>query len=183
MSAAQGTKGIVFLMDPEPTGRHARALCERKMGPLFHAFVPSSECTLEKFSFDASKAFQHEAGDVGIEHCKPGSIRAAVQNARLAKPGRKEFSRDDLVSLGLAGVWSITKCNGTRRGFEGMLRKMAASHLGIGGSSPTALVKDLNNYDFSRKELEDAVAWARATPRWKERHVLFPEKEKRRVYS
>lgn len=61
---------------------------------------------------------RHEAGNVGVEHAAPDTIRTCLRRARPGfGPGRTEFTAEGLQADGLIGVWNDkTKVGAGSRG-------------------------------------------------------------------
>jgi hypothetical protein len=56
----------------------------------------------------------HAAGNVGVEHAPPEAILEALQRMRPGNAQRAEFTRDDLIQLGLVAPHhlSTASCGG-----------------------------------------------------------------------
>lgn len=136
--AAQHERVVVFL-DNDTAGRQGRKVLDQALPACWHAFLP---LTLE----DADRAL------VGVEDAGPATIRKALGKARLATPDRHEFSRSDILAWGLAaqhGAEQPAQCK--------QRRHQLCVKLGLGPCDGKQLLQQLNRFDFSRAEVEEAL--------------------------
>lgn len=91
-------KGIVLLLDPDVAGRQARNMLNTSLPGCWHAFIPVPVAQATK------AAGWKEIGNIGVEHAGPAAIKAALLGRRQGVQGRQEFTREDLVDLGLIAV-------------------------------------------------------------------------------
>ncbi|DBA97605.1 TPA: hypothetical protein ACH3X3_012509 [Trebouxia sp. C0006] len=140
---------VVALLDPDVAGRQSRTVVDACVsGKCLHAFIPVHQATA------ASNIRRKSAGDVGVEHASPMQIRQALSNARPSCPGRKEFSRADLVSWGLVvemGTASSKQVGCVKR------RAAVSATLGLGNCDGKQLLRQLNTYGFSRDDVAKAL--------------------------
>jgi 5S rRNA maturation endonuclease (ribonuclease M5) len=159
--AAAGTRGAIVLSDPDPGGRAMRAamhalLAARPSGAISHAFLPRSCCECRSGS---------HAGDAGVQYARPGAVRAALAGARPRDEARNEFTRDDLLSWGLAGTHGeAPPARYVAMGGVAARRDAVASQLGFGPCEGRIFLKYANAYGFTRAEVEAAVAALDAQP-------------------
>lgn len=130
---AYETKGIIIFTDPDRAGELIRSRLSKLFKESKHAFLPVEQAEKE--------------GDIGIENASPPDIIAALEKARAEKvEKREEFSKEDLVELGLVGE----KDSSVKRERLGKL-------LGIGYANGKQFLKRLNNYGVTREELIKGV--------------------------
>ncbi len=109
-----------------------------------------------------------------MEHAEPFAIQDAVLRARVATVDRKEFSLDEMMEWGLAGMhgagpreqWSAYGGVSTRR-------RLFAEELGLHDGSAKVILKNLN-YFFKREEVEEALGRESGTPQMP-RSVVFAQ--------
>jgi Domain of unknown function (DUF4093) len=90
-----------------------------------------------------------------VEHTPPQFLRLALAAARPSQPQRTEFSRDDLVRMGL-----VTDMASPERGCNDApaRRRDMCMALGIGECDGKQLLKQLNMYGFERADVEKAMS-------------------------
>ncbi|KAL0019080.1 hypothetical protein WJX79_004610 [Trebouxia sp. C0005] len=146
--ASKGAR-VVVLLDPDVAGRQSRTVVDACLsGQCLHAFIPVHQATA------ASDIRHKSAGDVGVEHASPMQIRQALSCARPSCPGRKEFSRADLVSWGLVvemGTSSSQQVGCVQR------RAAVSTALGLGNCDGKQLLRQLNTYGFSQDDVAKAL--------------------------
>ncbi|KAL0040567.1 hypothetical protein WJX77_011109 [Trebouxia sp. C0004] len=146
--ASRGVR-VVVLLDPDVAGRQSRTVVDACLsGHCVHAFIPVHQATA------VNDIRRKSAGDVGVEHASPMQIRQALFNARPSCPGRKEFSRADLVSWGL-----VVEMGTTSSQQAGCVPRRAAvsAALGLGNCDGKQLLRQLNMYGFSRADVAKAL--------------------------
>eukprot|EP00198_Chlamydomonas_reinhardtii_P013054 XP_001702391.1 predicted protein [Chlamydomonas reinhardtii] len=113
-----------------------------------HAFLRVELATSE------AESRRHEAGNVGVEHAAPDTIRTCLRRARPGfGPGRTEFTAEGLQADGLIGVWN----DKTKVAGPGLRRGRFCRALGIDEvGSGKALANLLNRY-FSRADYAAAL--------------------------
>lgn len=143
---------LVVLTDPDREGNVLRDHLDNTLGSAVkHAFV-SPELATSTVADD-----RHEEGNVGVEHAPPEAIRAALAGARQSHgPGRKEFSVEQLMELGLANSFDSREVVGAK-----LQRALLCRELGVGEAGGAALTKLLNRY-FSREQFNAALSAAKS---------------------
>ncbi|NMA85779.1 MAG: ribonuclease M5, partial [Tissierellia bacterium] len=126
-------KGIIILTDPDFAGEKIRKDISRRVPNCKHAFLPKG------------KAFKN--GDIGVENALPEDIIEAIEKARPTMTDkREEFTKEDLVNLGLNGLPNS-------RG----KRERIGNYLGIGYGNSKQFLNRLNNFGITREELIQAL--------------------------
>lgn len=142
-------KGILLLLDPDVAGRQARNTLNVALGGCFHAFIP---CMAATASADIR---MKQAGDIGVEHADPISIRHALNRMRRSVLSRSLFTRDSLQNQGL-----IAHEMGQRGGDVTERRRLVSEFLGLGNCDGKQLLRQLNHYGFRKEDLEASLHWA-----------------------
>ena len=127
------TKGIIILTDPDYAGEKIRRDLSKNIKNCKHAFLPQG------------KAFKK--GDIGVENATKEDIIEAIENARpIIVEKRQEFTKDDLVQLGLNGGPNSK-----------IKREKIGNFLGIGYCNSKQFLNRLNNFGITKKELIEAM--------------------------
>ena len=125
-----------------------------------HAFIGVHESSA---SVDTE---HHRAGNVGVEHAAPGTIRRALRLARRAASAggstgvsRAEFARSDLEAWGLCGPLGESAPDERWRAFGGVAarRRLVGEYLGVGDCDAKQLLRQMNLF-FAREEVDAAIA-------------------------
>ncbi len=127
------TKGIIILTDPDYAGEKIRRDISKNIKNCKHAFLPQGKA-LKK-------------GDIGIENATKEDIIEAIERARpIIVEKRQEFTKEDLVQLGLnGGPNSKSK------------REKVGNFLGIGYCNSKQFLNRLNNFGITKEELVEAM--------------------------
>ena len=126
-------RGIIILTDPDYAGEKIRKDISNNVKNSKHAFLPKG------------KALKN--GDIGVENASPEDIIEAIKKARpIITEKREEFTKEDLVNLGLNGSTN------SREKREGI-----GNYLGIGYSNSKQFLNRLNNFGITREELIRAL--------------------------
>lgn len=171
-SLAADYRGVLLLLDPDVAGRQARNILTAALPEVWHAFVPAP------VALAAEAVGFKEAGNVGVEHATPGTLRRVLSRRRRSEPGRKEFSREELQELGLIAVVQekVSFLGGATAATFGCLpsflslqsgkvtqrRSLVCDCLGLGACDGKQLLRQLNSYGFGRDDLDAALEWAEA---------------------
>lgn len=140
---------VVLLLDPDVAGRQARNEIDRNVEGCWHAFIPTVQATS-----NVKKKYK-EVGDIGVEHANPKAILTAIARSRRSNPDMQKFSRERLLSMGVIAQMHERGNNVTWR------RQLVCEYLGIGQCDGKQLLKQLNAYGFTEKDLMDALEYAR----------------------
>lgn len=127
------TRGIIILTDPDYAGEKIRRDISKNIINSKHAFLPKGKA-LKK-------------GDIGVENATGEDIKEAIEKARpeiIEK--REEFTKEDLVQLGLNGMPNSRE-----------KREKIGNYLGIGYSNSKQFLNRLNNFGITREELIKAL--------------------------
>jgi ribonuclease M5 len=142
---------IVILTDPDVAGRQARnALNNTLDGSCWHAFIPTITATAQL------AIGQKQAGDIGVEHASVEAIRWALERARKSSLGRLEFTREFIQSLGLVSSHDAS----SPAGDAAKRRFLVCSYMGLGECNGKQLLRQLNDYGFTKDDLAEALKWA-----------------------
>jgi ribonuclease M5 len=126
-------RGIIILTDPDYAGEQIRKDLCKHIKNCKHAFLPQGKA-LKK-------------GDIGVENATKEDIIKAISKARpIITEERKEFTKEDLMKLGLIGGFN-SKRN----------REKLGDILGIGYANSKQFVNRLNNFGITRKEFIKAL--------------------------
>ena len=126
-------RGIIILTDPDYAGEKIRKDISKNIGNCKHAFLPRG------------KAFKK--GDIGIENAKKEDIIEAIKKARpIIIQKREEFTKEDLIELGLIGG-----SNSRQK------REQLGNILGIGYGNSKQFLNRLNNFGISKEEFVKAL--------------------------
>lgn len=127
------SKGIIILTDPDYAGEKIRKDLSKNIKNCKHAFLPQGKA-LKK-------------GDIGVENATKEDIIQAIKKARpVIIEKRVEFTKEDLVQLGLNGG-----PNSKRK------REQLGNYLGIGYCNSKQFLNRLNNFGITREELIEAM--------------------------
>ncbi|KXZ47380.1 hypothetical protein GPECTOR_35g818 [Gonium pectorale] len=96
----------------------------------------------------------HEAGNVGLEHAAPDTVRSCLTRARRRfGTERREFSLEELQEAGLVGAWNDKqKVRGSQLRRNRFCRALGIDEVGTG----KALLNLLNRF-FTREEFREAL--------------------------
>ncbi|HHV46237.1 MAG TPA: ribonuclease M5 [Tissierellia bacterium] len=126
-------RGIIILTDPDHAGEKIRKDLSKHVKNCKHAFLPQGKA-LKK-------------GNIGVENATKEDIIEAINKARpVISEKRQEFSKEDLIELGLAGSQ-----NSKAR------REKLGDILGIGYCNAKQFLNRLNNFGITREELLRAL--------------------------
>ncbi|NLJ78050.1 MAG: ribonuclease M5 [Tissierellia bacterium] len=122
-------RGLIILTDPDYAGERIRMDISRSIDNCKHAFLPQGKALMN--------------GDIGVENATKGDIIEAVSKAKpMVMERREEFSRMDLMELGLIGG-----ADSRRK------REYVGNALGIGYANSKQFLNRLNNFGIAKKEL------------------------------
>ncbi|NMB26921.1 MAG: ribonuclease M5 [Tissierellia bacterium] len=126
-------RGIIILTDPDYAGEKIRKDLSRNIKNCKHAFLPRG------------KAFKK--GDVGVENASKEDIIEAIKKARpIIIEKREEFTKEDLIDLGLTGGLNSKE-----------KREELGNILGIGYGNSKQFLNRLNNFGITREEFIKAL--------------------------
>jgi len=154
MEQAQGHVGggpLIVLTDADTAGRQCRIALNNHFPSIRHAFISALQ------SMSNKQTRHHQAGNIGVEHAPPEVIFAALSNARVYSPNRKQFSSENLEMWGLAGSFGQLGVN-ANQGNISERRKKVGEALGFGNASGKAFLKCINEYGFEEDEIELAIS-------------------------
>ncbi len=126
-------RGIIILTDPDYAGEKIRKDLTKHIKNCKHAFIKQGKA-LKK-------------GNIGVENATKEDIQEAILKARpeiLKK--REEFTKKDLIDLGLVGGENSSK-----------RRELLGELLGIGYCNAKQFLNRLNNFGITREELIRAL--------------------------
>lgn len=127
------SRGLIILTDPDYAGEKIRRDISQHIPSCKHAFLPKGKALKE--------------GDIGVENASPQDIREAISRAKPVQVKKtKEFTKEDLILLGLNGM-----ANSRER------RERLGNYLGIGYCNSKQFLNRLNNFAISREELIAAI--------------------------
>lgn len=125
--------GVIFLTDPDFAGEKIRRDLSRHIKNYKQAFIPKGKA-LRK-------------GDIGVENAKKEDIIEAIERARpIVMEKREEFTRFDLIELGLIG--------GSNSRYK---REILGDILGIGYANSKQFLNRLNHFDITKEEFVEAM--------------------------
>lgn len=128
--------GIIILTDPDFSGEEIRRKLTSRFPDALQAYIPRDKAT--------------KADDIGVENASPEDIKAAIFGAKAtAVQNNNDITREDLSRLGLSGLKD-----------SAILRRTVMEGLGIGYGNAKNMIKKLNGFNISLKELEEAVEQA-----------------------
>lgn len=126
-------KGVIFLTDPDFAGEKIRRDLSKHITNCKQAFLPRGKA-LKK-------------GDIGVENAKKEDIIEAIEKARpVIVEKREEFSKGDLIDLGLIGGSNSRE-----------KRELLGDYLGIGYGNSKQFLNRLNNFGISKEEFIEAL--------------------------
>lgn len=126
-------RGIIILTDPDYAGEKIRKNLSKHIKNCKHAFLPQGKA-LKK-------------GDVGVENATKEDIAKAIKRARpIIMEKREEFTKEDLIELGLIG-----SLNSQRK------REILGNILGIGYGNSKQFLSRLNNFGITKEEFIRAL--------------------------
>jgi len=126
-------RGIIILTDPDYAGEKIRKDLSKHIKNCKHAFIKQDKA-LKK-------------GNIGVENATKEAIKEAIFRARpeiLEK--KEEFTKEDLVELGLVGGENSKK-----------RRELLGEALGIGYCNAKQFLNRLNNFGITREEFIKAL--------------------------
>ncbi|MFC7061754.1 ribonuclease M5 [Halobacillus seohaensis] len=132
---AQQKRGIIIFTDPDYPGERIRHIVNEHVPDCKHAFLPK----------ELARAKRNKG--VGIEHASLEDIKQALSGVyELAEELTIDIDQDELIGYGLIG---------------GPLANQRREKLGIvlriGKTNGKQLVKRLNMFQISRKQLDEAM--------------------------
>jgi 5S rRNA maturation endonuclease (ribonuclease M5) len=142
--AVEAVQKVVILADPDAEGSRFRNWVSMKLkdADCLHAFLPVSRAVLYQ-----DTEF-HTLGNVGVEYAHERDVAKALSLARPRTAGEGSFSHLDLEDWELLNQWDdVTTQNAALR------RELVCNSLGLGKMDGGKLVKALNAYGFSRKQV------------------------------
>ena len=126
-------RGIIILTDPDHAGEQIRKNLNKQIRNAKHAFLPQGKA-LKK-------------GDIGVENATKEDIIEAIKKARpIITDKREEFTKEDLMELGLIGGLNSQK-----------RRENLGDFLGIGYANSKQFLNRLNNFGITREEFVKAL--------------------------
>lgn len=126
-------RGIIILTDPDYAGEQIRKDLSKHIKNCKHAFLQQGKA-LKK-------------GDIGVENASKEDIIEAISKARPMKIERAtEFTKDEIVELGLAGGPNSRE-----------KREKLGEILGIGYSNSKQFLNRLNNFGITKEEFIKAL--------------------------
>ena len=126
-------RGIIILTDPDYAGERIRKDIGRNIKNCKHAFL------------SRGKAFKK--GDIGVENATKEDIIEAIKKARpIIIEKREEFTKEDLIKLGLIGG-----SNSKQK------REKLGNILGIGYGNSKQFLNRLNNFGVTKEEFIEAL--------------------------
>ena len=126
-------RGVIILTDPDFAGEKIRKSLSKELTNCKHAFLPRGKA-LKK-------------GDIGVENATREDIIEAIEKARpIITEKRQEFTKEDLIDLGLIGG-----SNSRRK------REKLGDVLGIGYCNSKQLLNRLNNFGITKEEFINAI--------------------------
>ncbi|GFN36543.1 ribonuclease M5 [Tepidimicrobium xylanilyticum] len=126
-------RGIIILTDPDYAGERIRKHLSKHIKNCKHAFLPQGKALKE--------------GDVGVENATKEDIIDAINKARpVIVDKREEFTKEDLLELGLIGD------RDSRR-----KREILGNILGIGYGNSKQFLNRLNHFGITREEFVKAL--------------------------
>lgn len=135
---AKEKRGVIIFTDPDYPGERIQRIIDERVPGCKHAFLTQAE----------ARAKHPEAKSLGIEHASVEAIRNALQDVYevMDKETMSEFNREDLLAFGLIG--------GEQASFR---RKRLGEILQIGHTNGKQLLKRLNLFQITKKELLEAM--------------------------
>lgn len=126
-------RGIIILTDPDYAGEQIRKDLSKHIKNCKHAFLPQGKAI--------------KKGNIGVENASKEDIIEAISKARPNKVERSvEFTKEEIISLGLAGGPKSKE-----------KRERLGEILGIGYSNSKQFLNRLNNFGITREEFERAL--------------------------
>lgn len=150
----------VVLTDPDFAGRQLRDALDRTLPSLcLHAFVSGLDALTRK------NDRRHEIGDLGVEYATPAAVLEALAAPRPSQWDRKAISKEELASRGLLQEFDAAPgtAHGDSKAKQSKLyRFLVGLILGLGESTGKQFLAQLNKYDFTLEEVDEALRKARA---------------------
>lgn len=126
-------RGIIVLTDPDHAGERIRRIISENIKNCKHAFLPQGKA-LKK-------------GDIGVENASKQDIIEAINKARpMMVDRREEFTKEDLLELGLIGGKDSRK-----------KREVLGNILGIGYGNSKQFLNRLNHFGITKEEFIKAL--------------------------
>lgn len=126
-------RGIIILTDPDHAGEQIRKDLSEHIKNCKHAFLQQGKA-LKK-------------NNIGVENATKEDIMEAVNKARpIISEKREEFTKEDLIELGLSGGPNSRK-----------RREELGNILGIGYGNAKQFLNRLNNFGITREEFVKAL--------------------------
>jgi len=141
---------IVVLFDCDTAGRQLRNAFLTRFPDATHAFMGVFESSAKE------DGKWHARGNVGVEHGEGEDIARAIARARRADPGRRAFTRADLVEWGLAADYASATDVWSEFGGVVNRRRLVGERLGVGDCDGRQLLRQLNLF-FTEDEVRDAL--------------------------
>lgn len=133
LKIAAENRGVIILTDPDYPGEKIRKNISKELKNCKHAFLPRDKA-LKK-------------GDIGVENATREDIIEAIEKARpIITEKRQEFTKEDLIGLGLIGDINSRK-----------KREKLGDVLGIGYCNSKQLLNRLNNFGITKEEFIKAL--------------------------
>lgn len=131
---AQETRGVIVLTDPDFPGDKIRTIIRQAVPGVKHAFI------------DREKA-KSKRGKIGVEHASLEDIREALTYVSTPfSEGEESIRKEVLIDLGL-----IIGPDARRQ------REILGRRLHIGHSNGKQLLKKLNAFGFTEKDVRQAL--------------------------
>ena len=132
---ANQERGLLLFLDPDNPGEAIRKKINEYVGETKHAFLEKSLC------------IDHQKGKVGIEHAPLDAIREALKH-QVYEPTEKrtDVTHKDLMRYGLVGSKDARE-----------KRKALCNHFSIGLANGKTLLKKLDMFGISKKDIEKVV--------------------------
>ena len=128
------SRGLILFLDPDYQGERIRRVINEYVGETKHAFMKQSDCINKKKT------------KVGIEHADSVKIREALDKIYTQNNNIQNLDIQDLYNYNLIGNMGSKN-----------LRKKVTDTLGIGLCNGKTLLKKLNMFNITKKELEDIL--------------------------
>lgn len=127
------TRDVVVLTDPDSPGNRIRAILDREIPGLLHAYVLKKEATRN--------------GKVGVAESTIGEVLRALSVIETGKrPTPSDLVMSDMFELGLAGSEDA-----------GFLREDVGEKMGLGHATAKVFFKRAKAAGVTRKQLEEAI--------------------------
>ena len=135
ISAAQKTRGVILLLDPDFPGKKILNFIFERVSGLKIAFIPKKE------------AISKNKKKVGIEHASPEAIKRALEGVFTINYEQKsKITMNDLSKFDLFG-----------KADSQMKRAQLCHVIGIPPCNGKALITWINRLNISLKQIEEAM--------------------------